>query len=85
MKKIYNSNKNGKYNLNDNNSYNGALLNINYQPIFATNCLSNNKSYTASSSSANISYSNYEKDYEMNNNQQYFTVAEMETFQISFN
>ena len=86
LKKIYNSNKNGQYNLNDNNSDNGALLNLNYQPIFiAINCLSNYNSYTASSSNANISYSNFERDYEMNNNQQYFTVAEMETFQISFN
>ena len=34
---------------------------------------------------ANNSYSNFERDYELNNNEKYFTVAEMETFQVSFN
>ena len=86
LKKIYNSNKNGQYNLNDINSSNGTLLNINYQPILISiNCLSNNKSYTTTSLDANNSYSNFEKDYELNNNEKYFTVAEMETFQVTFN
>lgn len=86
LKKIYNSNKKGLYNLNDVKSNNDTLLNLNYQPILINaNCLSNNKSYTTSSSDANNSYSNFEKDYELNNNEKFFTVAEMETFQISFN
>ena len=86
LKKIYNSNKNGKYNLNDNKSDNGTLLNIICQPIFISiNCLSNNKSYTTTLLDANNSYSNFEKDYELNNNEKFFTVAEMETFQVIFN
>ena len=86
LKKIYNSNKKGLYNLNDIKSDNGTLLNLYYQPILINiNCLSNNKSYTSTSSEANNSYSNFEKDYELNNNEKYFIVAEMETFQISFN
>ena len=86
LKKIYNSNKKGQYNLNDINSSNGTLINLYYQPILITiNCLSNNKSYTEKSDNANKSYSNFERDYELNNNQQYFTVEEMETFQIRLN
>lgn len=86
LKKIYNSNKSGNYNLNDIQSNNGTLLNLNYHPILINiNCLSNNKSYTATSVEANNSYSNFERDYELNNNEKYFTVAEMETFQVSFN
>ena len=86
LKKIYNSNKSGLYNLNGINSYSGKLLDLNYQPIsIYINCLSNNKSHTVSSANANNSYSSFERDYELNNNQQYFTVAEMETFQINFN
>ncbi len=84
LKKIYNSNKSGTYNLN--RAANDQLLNLNYQPLLINiNCLSNNKSYTTTSAEANNSFSNFEKDYELNNNEKYFTVAEMETFQVSFN
>ena len=84
LKKIYNSNKSGTYNLI--RAANDQLLNLNYQPLLINiNCLSNNKSYTTTSAEAKNSFSNFEKDYELNNNEKYFSVAEMETFQVSFN
>ena len=33
----------------------------------------------------NVTYLGFERDYEINNNQQYFQVTEIETFQIKFN
>ena len=85
LKKIYN-NKPGTPSLNDINSSYGYLLDLYYQPItIYNNCLSNNKSYTYTKSSVDNSFSGFERDYELNNNQKNFTVAEMETFQICFN
>ena len=85
LKKIYNS-KSGSFTLNDYNSSNGCLLDLTNQPIrIYINCLSNNNSYTQTASYSNNNYSGFEKDYELNNNQQCFKVVEMETFQINFN
>jgi hypothetical protein len=85
LKRIYKS-KPGTYSLNDYNINNGTLLDLYNQPIrIYVNCLTNNKSYTNSKSSNNNSFLGFERDYEINNNQQYFTVAELETFQIKFN
>ena len=85
LKKIYNK-KSGTYTLNDNKENSGLLFNLWYQPILISiNCLSNNSSYTTTYTEANYSYLGFERNYELNNNQQYFTVSEMETFQISFN
>lgn len=80
LKKIYNK-KSGTYTLNDYKENSGLLFDLSDRPIsIYVNCLSNKSSCT----SANCSYLGFERDYELNNNQQYFTVSEMETFQISF-
>ena len=85
LKKIYNK-KSGTYTLNDHKENSGQLLDLWYHPILiSVNCLSNQSSWTNSYSDVNNSYLGFERDYELNNNQQYFTVSEMETFQISFN
>jgi len=85
LKKIYNS-KSGSYTLNDYNSSDGYLLDLYHQPIrININCLSNNNSYTQTASNSNLNYSGFERDHELNNNQQYFKVVEMETFKINFN
>ena len=79
LRKIYNSKK-GTYSLNDYESY---FLNLYNQPIYILdNCLSNINSYTCSKSRANEVFLGFEKDYELNKNEQYFNVKEMETFQI---
>ena len=80
LKKIYNA-KEGAFSFND-----CDFINLYYQPIYIIeNCLTNNKSYTCSKSNANNSFYGFEKDYELNNGEQYFTIQEIETFQISFN
>ena len=85
LKKIYNK-KSGTSTLNDNKENYGLLFDLWNQPIrISINCLSNNSSYTENYSNVNNSYLGFERNYELNNNQQYFTVSEMETFQISFN
>ena len=81
-KKIYNI-KEGAYSFYDYPSdmillYSNSI-NIN------DNCLSNPNSYTCTKSNADVSFYGFEKDYELNNGEQYFTVQEIETFQISFN
>ena len=82
LKKIYNS-KEGAYTNNDVSNY---LIDLYYQPIrICDNCLSNKSSYTCSKSCADYSFLGFEKDYELNNNEQYFQVKELETFQITFN
>ena len=82
LKKIYNT-KEGAYSFNDGNGYIISLYN---QPIWIGNdCLTNNKSYTCVKSNADVSFYGFEKDFELNNGEQYFTVEEIETFQISFN
>ena len=69
-------------NSNDSSEY---LINLYNQPIcIEKNCLSNNKSYTCSKSSADVSYTGFEKDCELNGGEQYFQVKEMETFLIEF-
>ena len=81
LKKIYNSNP-GNTNINNGTS---NYLNLYNQPIYINNnCLSNNGSYTCSKSKANVSFSGFEKDYELNNYEKNFEVEEMETFQIKF-
>ena len=81
LKKIYNA----KYGANNINDISGYLINLYCQPIcIEENCLSNNRSYTCSKSNADNSYTGFEKDYELNNNEQYFQVKEMETFLIEF-
>ena len=82
LKKIYNS-KEGFY---TNNDYSNYLINLYNQPIcICDNCLSNKSSCTCSKSNADTSFLGFEKDYELNNNEQYFQVKELETFQITFN
>ena len=81
-KKIYNI-KEGAYSFYDYPSdmillYSNSI-NIN------DNCLSNPNSYTCTKSNADVSFYGFEKDYELNNGEQNFTIQEMETFQISFN
>ena len=81
LKKIYNP-KYGAKNIYDGSGY---LINLYNQPIcILEGCLSNNKSYTCSKSAADESYKGFEKDYELNNNEQFFQVKEMETFLIEF-
>ena len=82
LKKIYNA----KYGVNNINDVSGYLINLYNQPIcIVESCLSNNKSHTCTKSSADVSFTGFEKDYELNNNEQYFQVKEMETFLIEFN
>ena len=81
-KKIYNHKK-GQPSFNDLKDY---LIDLNCQPIrVVDNCLSNNNSYTCSKSDADWNFYSFERNYELNNNEQFFTVKEMETFQITFN
>ena len=80
LKKIYNA-KYGAYHINDSPAYVIELLD---QIHIAQNCLSNNNSYTCVKSNADKSYTGFEKDYELNNNEQNFQVKEMETFLIEF-
>ena len=83
LKKIYKA-KYGANNIND-GSGGEYLIDLYHQPIrIVENCLSNNESYTCSKSYAEYSYTGFEKDYELNNNEQYFQVKEMETFLIEF-
>jgi hypothetical protein len=82
LKKIYNTKEN-TYCLNDGTGY---IINLYYQPIWLSEkCLNNDKSYTCTKSNADNSYYGFEKDYELNNGEQNFTVQEIETFQILFN
>lgn len=82
LKKIYNT-KEGAFSFND-IDYN--IINLYNQPIcIGNNCLTNNESYTCTKSKADVSFYGFEKDYELNNYEQKFTVQEIETFQISFN
>ena len=81
LRKIYNGKK-GENKLND---YKQDVLNLYYQPIYMeNNFLTNNSSYTCSKSYADHCFLGFSSDYELNNNEQYFTVKEMETFQICF-
>ena len=81
LRKIYNGKK-GENKLND---YKQDVLNLYYQPIYMeNNFLTNNSSYTCSKSDADNRFLGFSSDYELNNNEQYFTVKEMETFQICF-
>ena len=71
-KKIYN-----------NNPENNQINNSRNQPIFvADNFLSNNNSH-ANLKDNITSFSGFEKDYELNDFEQYFTVEELEVFQIN--
>ena len=82
LRKIYNSKK-GIEKLCDYPEY---YLNLWYQPIcIKDNCLSNNNSYTNSKSSVDNCFIGFNNDFELNNYEQYFTVKEMETFQICLN
>ena len=81
LRKIYNGKK-GENKLNDYKQY---VLYLYYNPIYMeNNFLTNNSSYTCSKSYADHSFLGFSSDYELNNNEQYFTVKEMETFQICF-
>ena len=76
-KKIYN-------NKPENNQINNGseVINLYNQPIYVVdNFLSNNNSYTCATNP--YSFSGFEKDYELNNYEQYFTVEELEVFQIN--
>ena len=79
LRKIYNGKK-GEYKLNDGKQY---VLDLNYHPIcIQNNFLTNNGSNTCSKSDADNRFLGFSSDYELNNNEQFFTVKEMETFQI---
>ena len=76
-KKIYN---NKPENCQINNG--SEVINLYDQPIYVVdNFLSNNNSYTCATNPR--SFSGFEKDYELNNYEQYFTVEELEVFQIN--
>ena len=75
-KKIYNNT--GDYQIN--NGYD--VINLYDQPIkVVDNFLSNNNSYTCKTTAR--SFSGFEKDYELNNYEEHFTVEELEAFQIN--
>ena len=75
-KKIYNNT--GDYQIN--NGYD--VINLYDQPIkVVDNFLSNNNSYTCKTTAR--SFSGFEKDYELNNYEEHFTVEELEVFQIN--
>ena len=79
-KKIYNIIP-GKECINNGHS---EVLNLYHQPFIITNqFLSNNNSYTETSSRLLEILLGFEKDYELNNYEKNFTVEEMETFQIN--
>ena len=81
LRKIYNGKK-GEKKLIDRKQ---DVLNLYYQPIYIqNNFLTNNSSYTCSKSDADNNFLGFSSDYELNNNEQFFTVKEMETFQICF-
>ena len=76
-KKIYN-------NKPENNQINNGsdVINLYDQPICVKdNFLSNNNSYTSKTTAR--SFSGFEKDYELNNYEEHFTVEELEVFQIN--
>ena len=76
-KKIYN-------NKPENNQINNGsdVINLYDQPICVKdNFLSNNNSYTCKTTAR--SFSGFEKDYELNNYEEHFTVEELEVFQIN--
>ena len=75
-KKIYNNT--GDYQINNGSD----VINLISKPIkVVDNFLSNNNSYTCTKNPE--SFSGFEKDYELNNYEQYFTVEELEVFQIN--
>ena len=77
IKKIYNSRP-------ENNQINNGsdVINLYDQPICVVdNFLSNNNSYTSKTTAR--SFSGFEKDYELNNYEEHFTVEELEVFQIN--
>ena len=81
LKKIYNA-KYGAYNIND---CNDNIIDLYNQPILiCDNCLTNNNSHTCSKSNADASFTGFESDYELNNNEEYFQVKEIETYLIEF-
>ena len=82
LKKIYNI-KEDAYSFRDDPSDMVDLYNNQIRTY--DNFLANNNSHTCTKSDANKSFYGFEKDYELNNGEQNFTVQEMETFQISFN
>ena len=76
-KKIYN-NKPENYQINNGSD----IISLYDRPIcVVSNFLSNNNSYTSKTTPS--SFSGFEKDYELNNYEQYFTVEELEVFQIN--
>ena len=75
-KKIYNNT--GDYQINNGSD----VINLYDQPICVKdNFLSNNNSYTCATNPR--SFSGFEKDYELNNYEEHFTVEELEVFQIN--
>ena len=82
LKKIYNI-KEDSYSFRDDPSDMVDLYNN--QIRIYDNFLAKNESYTCTKSNADVSFYGFEKDYELNNGEQNFTVQEIETFQISFN
>ena len=82
LKKIYNI-KEDAYSFRDDP---GVMVDLyNNQIRIYDNFLARNDCHTCIKSDADKSFYGFEKDYELNNGECYFTVQEMETFQISFN
>ena len=76
-KKIYNNKPE-----NDQINNGSEVINLYNQPIYVEdNFLSNNNSYTCTKNPK--SFSGFEKDYELNNYEEHFTVEELEVFQIN--
>ena len=81
LKKIYNA-KYGAYNIND---CNDNIIDLYNQPILiCDNCFTTNNCHTCSKSNADASFTGFESDYELNNNEEYFQVKEIETYLIEF-
>ena len=82
LKKIYNI-KEDAYSFRDDPS---DMVDLYNSPIRTyDNFLARKDCHTCTKSNADASFYGFEKDYELNNGKQNFTVQEMETFQISFN
>ena len=82
LKKIYNI-KEDSYSFRDDPSDMVDLYNNQIRTY--DNFLARKDCHTCTKSDAEKSFYGFEKDYELNNGEQNFTVQEMETFQISFN
>ena len=75
--KIYNH-VNGIHAIYHDNNYGPSF----YYCIYLYNDFSKNENYTCDKNNANKCYSGFNRDYELNDGEQYFSVSEIEVFQI---